>query len=288
MRLMIFGLGYSGKEIAKTLDPHCEWTGGTTRDNSNFPIIEKADVQPFQFDGSDLSDSLKGALKTVTHLIISIAPDTKSGDVVLSAFQKNFREIMPCLKWVGYLSTVGVYGHHGGDWIDENTPCTPLSKRSIARLKAEEKWQEASQINEFGLSIIRLSGIYGPGRNALLNLKAGKARRLVKKDQVFNRIHVADIAGAVSHLILNNLSGIWNVTDAEPTPPQDVVSYAAQLLSIEAPQEIDFETAELSPMARSFYGENKRVSNKKISKSGYVFSHPNYRSALNELYQNLT
>ena len=191
---------------------------------------------------------------------------------------------MPALEWIGYLSTVGVYGDHGGGWVDETAECRPVSKRSVMRVSAEQDWLELGQAIGRPVAILRLSGIYGPGRNALVNLADGTARRLVKPGQVFNRIHCDDIAGALWHLIDHNLGGIFNVTDDLPAPPQDVVAYAASLMGVTPPPEIPFETAQLSPMARSFYGENKRVANAAIKAAGYNFRFPDYRVALDHMW----
>jgi nucleoside-diphosphate-sugar epimerase len=190
---------------------------------------------------------------------------------------------MPNLEWIGYLSTVGVYGDHDGEWVDEDTPCRPVSKRSVARLAAEEGWTRLATEAGVPLAIIRLSGIYGPGRNALKTVDEGKARRLIKPGQVFNRIHVADIGGATALLARQRLGGIYNVTDDLPAPPQDVVSRAAELMGVEPPPEVDFATADLSPMARSFYGENKRVTNARIKLVGYTFLYPDYHAGLEGL-----
>ena len=159
-----------------------------------------------------------------------------------------------------------------------------MSQRSRRRLEAERQWLELGRRAGLPVAVLRLSGIYGPGRNALVNLRDGTARRLVKPDQVFNRIHRDDIAGALRHLAERNLGGVFNVTDDLPAPPQDVVAYAAALMGIEPPPEIPFEIAQLSPMARSFYGENKRVSNAAIKKAGYAFRFPDYRTALDALW----
>jgi nucleoside-diphosphate-sugar epimerase len=154
----------------------------------------------------------------------------------------------------------------------------------IQRLAAENEWLALGQKISLPVAILRLSGIYGPGRNAFVNLVNGTAKRLIKPDQVFNRIHCDDIAGALWHLAGHNLGGVFNVTDNEPAPPQDVVAYAAKLMEVEAPPEIPFETAQLSPMARSFYGENKRVSNAAIKAAGYDFQFRDYRSAFERMW----
>lgn len=283
MKLMIFGAGYSGLAIARELAGECDFAGGTTRSRERFSALEDAGLTPFVFEGQSLSHDLDAAARATTHLVMSISPDA-AGDPLLQLFGDGLRKSMPLLEWVGYLSTVGVYGDHEGAWVDEDTPCRPKSKRSIARLAAEEGWTRLAGEAGTPLAIIRLSGIYGPGRNALRTMQQGKARRLIKPGQVFNRIHVADIGGATALLARQRLGGIYNVTDDRPAPPQDVVSEAARLIGVEPPAEIDFETAELSPMARSFYGENKRVSNVKIKQAGYDFKYPDYSAGLSALY----
>jgi nucleoside-diphosphate-sugar epimerase len=152
------------------------------------------------------------------------------------------------------------------------------------RVAAEQAWLALGRKIDRPVAILRLSGIYGPGRNAFVNLQNGTAKRLVKQGQVFNRIHRDDIGGALRHLAQENRGGIFNVTDDVPAPPQDVVAYAAALMDVAPPPEIPFETAALSPMARSFYGENKRVANQAIKVAGYRFSFPDYRSALDRMW----
>ncbi|MDX8525552.1 SDR family oxidoreductase [Mesorhizobium sp. MSK_1335] len=255
---------------------------GTTRAAEKFEALRQAGIEPLQFDGS-LSPDLSGALEKTTHLIISVAPD-EAGDPVLNVAGDALKANMPALEWIGYLSTVGVYGDHGGAWVDETSACRPVSKRSVMRVAAEQEWLKLGQEIGKPVAILRLSGIYGPGRNALANIEDGTARRLVKPGQVFNRIHCDDIAGALWLLADKNLGGIFNVTDDEPAPPQDVVTYAAGLMGVEPPPEIPFETAQLSPMARSFYGENKRVANAAIKAAGYRFQFPDYRVALERMW----
>jgi len=283
MRLLILGAGYSGLAIAREMRDEVAWIGGTTRSRARFGELEAAGLSPFVFDGSVVSEALKAELQHVTHLVPSIAPDTQ-GDPLLRLLGDTPLRHMPHLQWVGYLSTVGVYGDHEGRWVEEATRCNPVSRRSRWRAAAEAQWLHFGEQAGIPVAILRLSGIYGPGRNAFVNLRAGKARRLIKPGQVFNRIHVDDIAGAVRHLIAEDAGGIWNVTDDEPAPPQDVVLFASALMGVEPPPEIPFETADLSPMARSFYGELKRVSNTKLKVSGYALRYPNYRAALRALW----
>ncbi|GAB4363012.1 MAG: SDR family oxidoreductase [Oricola sp.] len=283
MRAFIFGAGFSGRAWGKLLAERQVPVAGTTRTEDNFAALRAAGITPFLFDGGTLSDEVLDTLHETTHLVASIAPGA-AGDPALKALRSSVAAL-PRLEWIGYLSTVGVYGDHGGDWVDEDTACRPASQRSVRRLAAEASWRFFADTVSAPLAILRLAGIYGPGRNAFVNLEAGTARRLVKPGQVFNRIHVEDIARALDFLAEGRMAGIYNVADDEPAPPQDVVEHAASLMKIDPPPETDFETATLSPMARSFYGENKRVSNAKIKGAGFTLVHPDYRQALERMWK---
>lgn len=281
MRLFVFGVGYSSAAFIEQVKDRCDWIGGTTRSADKAKSLGQKGIEAFLFDGEVPGQGIAEALASATHILVSIAPDN-AGDPVLLRHGQDIAASRPL--WIGYLSTVGVYGNHDGDWVDENTPCKPVSKRSIQRVGAETSWLDFGGQHALPVQIFRLSGIYGPGRNVFENFKAGRARRLIKPGQVFNRIHVADIAGVLAKAIDYPETRIFNVTDDEPAPPQDVVTYAAELLGVEAPPEIPFETADLTPMARSFYGENKRVSNARVKEClGYEFEFPNYRIALSNL-----
>lgn len=280
-RVFIFGAGYSARAFAG-LCPKGVPVSGTTRSAGKFDLLRSAGISPLLFDGT-LTTGIGKALGEATHLVVSVAPG-EAGDPVLNAARAVIADGMPALRWIGYLSTVGVYGDHGGAWVDEETPCRPVSRRSVLRVEAERQWLELGEAIGRPVAVLRLAGIYGPGRNAFVNLRDGTARRLVKPEQVFNRIHVADIAGALLHLAERGEGGVFNVTDDEPAPPQDVVAFAAGLMGVEPPPEIPFEEAELTPMARSFYGENKRVSNAALKAAGYRLRFPDYRAALRALW----
>lgn len=284
MRVMIFGAGYSGQDIGTAFLREGASVAGTTRSEEKAERLQQMAIRPFLFDGDKISDALRTELAETTHLIQSIAPGS-TGDPLLGLTGGDLLSMMPKLQWCAYLSTVGVYGDHGGDWVTEDTPCKPVSTRSRERVAAEQGWQHAAKRAERPLAILRLSGIYGPGRNGFINLAQGTARRLVKPGQVFNRIRVEDIGRASVFLESERRQGIFNITDDEPAPPQDVVTEAARLMGIELPPEQAFETAELSPMARSFYGENKRVSNRKIRNLGFSFLYPDFRVSLAQLWQ---
>jgi nucleoside-diphosphate-sugar epimerase len=281
-RVFIFGAGYSGRAFARLVAGQAS-VAGSTRSPDKFERLRAASIEPYQFDGEVISDEVRSVLTETTHLVISTAP-SEAGDPVLAAGRTMLASDMPALRWIGYLSTVGVYGDHDGGWVDEASECRPVSRRSMLRVAAEQDWLSFGRGVGLPVAVLRLSGIYGPGRNALVNLANGTARRLVKPGQVFNRIHVADITGALSHLAQTETGGVFNVTDDLPAPPQDVVAYAAKLMGVAPPPEIPFETAQLSPMARSFYGENKRVSNALIKEAGYSFAFPDYRSAFDRMW----
>lgn len=279
-QIFIFGAGYSGRAFARA-NKGAATIFGTTRSPEKFETLRQAGIAPLQFDGA-MTGEIGDALGKATHLLISVAPE-EAGDPVLNAARKTIAQ-MPALEWIGYLSTVGVYGNYDGAWVDETAECRPVSKRSVMRVAAEQDWLQLGTDIGWPVAILRLSGIYGPGRNALVNLENGTARRLVKPDQVFNRIHCDDIAGALWQLIEGNTGGIFNATDDLPAPPQDVVAYAASLMGIEPPPEIPFDAAQLSPMARSFYGENKRVANAAIKAAGYSLRFPEYRAAFDHMW----
>lgn len=277
MRLLVFGPGYSASAAMSVLH-EAEAITATARTPERAAALEAAGIEAVPFDGSGLSQPLAEAIATATHILVSIAPGDE-GDRVLHTAGEALAKASP--RSIVYLSTVGVYGDHGGDWVDEASEPKPKSRRSIARVDAENAWRGLATTSGVPLAVLRLSGIYGPGRNALVNLRQGTARRLVKPGQVFNRIHVDDIAAAVAAAFARSADGVFNVTDDEPAPPQDVVAFAAGLLGIEPPPEIPFEEADLSPMARSFYGENKRVRNERMKIAlGVALSCPTYREGL--------
>ncbi len=283
MHVLILGTGYSGTAIAKALAPAAQSVAGTTRSPDKLTALQAAGIEPLLFDGDDISPGLAEAMGKTTHLIQSIAPG-REGDPMFRSATPPLDDLMPRLRWVGYLSTVGVYGDHGGGWVSEETPMKPVSQRSKERVEAENAWSDYGARRGVPVAVLRLAGIYGPGRNAFRNLSEGTARRVVKANQVFNRIRVEDIGAAAAFLADRGMGGIFNATDDEPGPPQDVVAEAARLMGVEPPPEIPFESAEMSPMARSFYGENKRVSNARLRETGFDLAYPNYRVSLAQLW----
>ena len=231
--------------------------------------------------------TLEHALARTTHLISSVAPgrELPLDDPMLEAIAPRLAAgLMPNLVWIGYLSTIGVYGDHGGAWVDEGTPCTSRQARSMARLEAERAWRALGAAAGLPLAVLRLSGIYGPGRNAVRDALAGRARVLVGHGQVFNRVHVDDLARAAALAARSRADGLFNISDALPAVPETVVRHAHALVGLEPPAAVPFEEAELSPMARSFYAERKRVRNARSREVlGLQYRYPNYRAGLASL-----
>ena len=283
VRLFIFGLGYSAQAFVDRFKDRAGSVSGTTRSAERTAKLAANGIQPFIFDGQSAGDSVAEAVRDATHLLVSIAPG--ESDPVLAHHRETILAA-PNLKWTGYLSTVGVYGNYGGAWVSESTTPHPTRGRSTERLAAEKAWAKLAAERNVPLATFRIAGIYGPGRNALVNLAEGKAHRIVKAGQVFNRIHVEDIAAALVAAVDRNSAGIFNLADDEPAPPQDVVAFAASLLGIPPPPEVPFAEADLSPMARTFYADNKRVSNKRLRHDlGVALRFPTYREGLTALWR---
>ena len=281
--LFCFGLGYSAGYLAQRLTRQGWTISGTATTTEGASRLKTQGYRGFVFDGTNADPEIADVLNDATHVLLSIPP-TASGDPALSAFADSLAR-SPRLDWIGYLSTVGVYGDAGGDWVDEETPANPGSQRGRRRLDAENQWLAFGQRTGRNVMIFRLPGIYGPGRSAIDDVRAGTARRIIKPGQVFNRIHVGDIAGTLEAAIARpHGTRIYNVTDDEPCPPQDVVAYAAHLLGLALPPPLDFATAELSPIARSFYSESKKVRNTRIKNElGVSLQFPTYREGLTAL-----
>lgn len=283
-RIFLLGAGYSARAYARLAAGEADAVFGTTREVGKCDALRADGIAPLVFDGSAIGEDMAAALRQTTHLVLSAAPGD-GDDPLLPLLPSPVTAAMPALRWIGYLSTVGVYGDHGGAWIDEDTPSHPVSKRAVARVATERAWLDAGIAAVVPVAVMRLAGIYGPGRNALVKLKRGTAQRIVKPGQFFNRIHVADIAGAIHHLAQRETGGVFNVCDDEPGPPQDVVAFAAALMGVEPPPEIPFGEAGMTPMARSFWNDNKRVSNRRIKGAGYRFRFPNHRAALEAMWR---
>ena len=274
--LLSFGHGYSARALAERLLSEGWHVIGTTRSPEKAREIAATGAEPLVWPGTDPTEAIDRA----SHLLVSAAPGP-DGDPVLA--ELGDRLAGRRFDWVGYLSTTGVYGDHGGDWVDEDTPLAPSTRRGAERVRAEAAWQAT------GLAphIFRLAGIYGPGRGPFAKVRAGTARRIVKEGQVFSRIHVEDIARVLAASIARPDPGrIYNVCDDDPAPPQDVIAEAARLLGLPLPPEVAFEEAEMTPMARSFYAESKKVRNDRIKQElGVRLAYPDYRSGLRALLE---
>ncbi len=276
--ILFFGFGFSAKALSRIL-PKPEWTiTGTSRSEAGAAEIARRGFNGVVFEG------LKSIPADVTHIVTSIPPDA-DGDPVLRKFGDELRHRATAFQWLAYLSTTGVYGDHDGAWVSEDTPLTPNTERGHRRLFAEKAWMRLHYHHALPVHVFRLAGIYGPGRNALESLKDGTAKRVIRQGQIFSRIHVDDIAGILNASIAKpNKGRAYNVADNEPCPPQDVINYSAELLGLTPPPEIPFEQAVLSPMARSFYMDSKRVSNDRVKDEfGYRFLYPDYRAGLKSL-----
>lgn len=279
--LLSFGHGYSARALTPLLLAEGWRVIGTTRSEEKAEILRAEGVEPVIFGAP-----LEAALEQATHVLTSAGPDAE-GDPVLRAYLPVIETHLGSKTWVGYLSTTGVYGDHAGGWIDEETPLTPSTRRGKWRVEAEAAWQALAGRTGAPLHLFRLAGIYGPGRGPFAKVRSGTARRIVKPGQVFSRIHVEDIAQVLAASIARPRAGaVYNLCDDDPAPPQDVIGHAADLLGLPLPPEEDFETAEMTPMARSFYAESKRVRNDRIkSELGVRLRFPDYRAGLADLLQ---
>ena len=281
MKVFFFGLGYCARRLIQR-EPWIE-PSGTARSAESVAVLRREGIEAYRFDGAEAEPGLEQALGEAEAIVVSIPPREGAG-ATLERFGPTIAASR-ALRRVAYYSTIGVYGDHGGAWVDETSATRTRTARGLARLEDEARWTAAARARGAEADILRLAGIYGPGRNALVNLDCGQARRIVKSGQVFNRAHVDDIA-EISRLVLTrDLNGqIWNVADDEPAPPQDVIAYAAALLGVGPPPEEPFDQARLSPMAREFYADNKRVSIAKAkSELGFAPAYPTYREGLKAL-----
>jgi nucleoside-diphosphate-sugar epimerase len=276
--LLVLGYGYTAAALAKRLLPQGWQIIGTTREADKLAAMRAEGVEALLWP-CDLTQACARA----THILASAAPD-ENGDPFLQTARSQIEA--SAAEWLGYLSTTAVYGDHAGAWVDEDTPVTPQSLRAVLRVLAEKQWLALSP----PAHIFRLAGIYGPGRGPFQKVREGTARRIIKPGQVFSRIHVEDIALALeASLNQPNPGRIYNVCDDDPAPPEDVIGHAAALLGLPVPPEVPYEAAELSPMARSFYGESKKVSNARLRHELRVdLRYPTYREGLAELLRRET
>ena len=268
--LLSVGHGFSARALARLLLDKGWRVIGTTRSAAKADALRGEGVDSHTWPGEPLP------LAEATHLLVSVAP-VESGDPVLELAGDQIGAARH-LQWAGYLSTTAVYGDHKGAWVDETTPLAPTTERGKARARAESAWASLG----LPLHIFRLAGIYGPGRGPLAKVRRGTARRIVKEGLVFSRIHVDDVAAVLAASIERpNPGAIYNVCDDEPTRPDDVIEHAALLLGLPLPPVIDLDSAEVSPMARSFYAESKRVRNNRIKDElGITLKYPDYKTGL--------
>ena len=288
--LFCFGLGYSASHFIAQFGGKFDRIAGTVTRREKAAAIAGAGisghkVEAFVFDGNEAPPEVSAALIDAAALLVSIPP-REGGDPALAHFSDTIAAA-PQLNSIVYLSTVGVYGDHNGEWVDEETPATPISGRSRERLDAEQAWSTLGARVGKPVAILRLSGIYGPGQNALVQVARGTAKRIDKPGQVFNRIHVADIAQVIDACSAYGEDGVFNVSDDKPTPQGVPIAFAAELLGREPPREIPFAEAAkaMSPMALSFYAESKRVRNRKIKVDLRIpLRYPTYREGLRALF----
>lgn len=278
--LFCFGLGYSAEALARRMRPLGWQVAGTARTPESQARLAARGYEALLFDGTAPGGGIPDALASATHVLVSAGPD-QTGDPTLR-FHEHDLARAPHVRWIGYLSTIGVYGNTDGAWVDETAGPNPESERAKRRVAAENAWLAFGEAHGKRVQIFRLGGIYGPGRSALDDLRDGTARRIVKPGQVFNRIHVDDIASVL--LAAANGAGqhtIYNVTDGTPSSSEEMIAHAADLLAMEPPPEISVEEAGLSPMGKSFYAENRRVSNARLQDDlGVALAYPSYREGL--------
>jgi nucleoside-diphosphate-sugar epimerase len=279
-RLLCIGLGYTAEALARRAGPLGWHVTGSARGAAGLARIEALGYDAVAFDGQAPAAGMAAAIAKATHLVVSASPD-EAGDPTLRCHAEDIAKA-PHLSWIGYLSTIGVYGNTGGAWIDETATPNPGSERTRRRVAAEDDWLALGRAHERHVQVFRLGGIYGPGRSAIDDVRDGTARRIIKPGQVFNRIHVDDIASVLLAAATRRGShAIYDVTDGAPSPPQDVVAHAALLLGLPPPPEIPFEQADLSPMGRSFYAENRRVRSLRLREDlGVTLAYPTYREGL--------
>ena len=285
-KLFCFGYGYVAEYLAKALKAEDRtWQiCGTTTSIEKLNMMREEGIKSYLFSNdAPLGDPLY-MLDGVTHILISVPPN-RFGDPVFQAHARDILQI-PSVEWIGYLSSISVYGDHGGEWVDETTEIRPGAERGSKRARAEIQWLKTRRIAGIPINIFRLSGIYGPHRSALDTVRAGHPRRILKEGHVFNRIHVDDIVQVlIASMAQPSPGDIYNLSDDEPVPSHELIAYACELMGKTPPPLMSLEEADLSPMGRSFYKENKRVRNDKIKdKLGVTLKYPNYKVGLEAIY----
>ena len=283
--LFCFGFGFTAQALAERLRAKNWSISGTCRATDKKVSLTNSPI--FLFDGTHASKEIFVALSKATHLLIAIPPQI-SGDVVFKNFSTHIANNKN-LQWIGYISSTGVYGDTQGEWVDESSPLQPTTELNLRRVESESVWLNMARQKGCPVMVFRCVGIYGPGRNLLISAKAGRARRIEKPGLVFSRIHVEDLAQTLEASIQKPKPGeIYNVCDDQPAPPSEAAEYAFKLLNIPPPPLIPLELAGLSEIARGFYKNCKRVSNKKIKKElGVKLKYPNYRTGLDAIFKSM-
>lgn len=279
-KLFCFGYGYVASCLAAQLRAHGWKIAGTTTDREKRAAMQRDGIDATLFDHNHTIMDPHETFDGVTHILLSIPPGAE-GDPVFDAHAEDIANIRT-LEWVGYLSTTAVYGNQNGSWVDETAVPEPTSRRGSLRERAEQQWFSLFRHDAIPLHVFRLSGIYGPGRSALDSIRSGTARRIDKPGHIFNRIHVEDVAQTlVASMNAPSPGSIYNVADDMPSPSHDVISFACNLVGIDPPPMILFDQADVAPIVRSFYKDNKRVRNDKIKHDlGVTLLYPDYRAGL--------
>ena len=283
--LLIFGFGYTAHFLVQKAREINIQVTATTRGNDALGYNCEFDCELILFSEKNIEQ----ALATASHILISTPPTHNQGDPVLANFGHLLKKYISNIQWIGYLSSTGVYGDHQGHWVKESSKPIALGPQGQLRLAAEKEWYSFSAKYQRPLTIFRLAGIYGPRRNVLARLVAGKNETIVKDGQFFSRIHVEDIVLFIIAAMQSPKAGltIYNVADDEPSPSHVVDEYAASLLQRPPLKKVLYETATLSPMAQEFYSHNKRVSNAKVKKELNIqLTYPTYKEGLAHLLQN--
>ncbi len=284
-KLFIFGYGYVACALVAEIkrDPKAAWSiTATTRDPEKLKGLRALGMRTYLFDDHMALGDPVAMMDGATHVLITTPPDDEGCPV----FKMHGHDLgmLQSLEWIGYLSATAVYGSRDGEWVDETGETRPMSRRGSRRLLAEHQW--LSLYKEYGLPvhIFRLAGIYGPGRSGLDAVRAGRSRRIKKEGHVFNRIHVDDIANTMlASMAKPNKGGVYNVSDDLPAPSWEVITHACELVGVEPQPIMAFEDADLAPITRSFYADNKRVSNLKIKEElGVKLKYPSYKEGLQQ------
>ncbi|WP_428408310.1 SDR family oxidoreductase [Hyphococcus sp.] len=280
-KLLCLGYGYTARAFAALKRADGWRIAGTTTSPEKAAAMAKDEIDAHLWTNEGFDPSW---LKDADAILISTPPGD-DGCPAFKAASEAIAENAKQFRWIGYLSTNGVYGDYDGGWVTEESELRGASSRSLRRIEAEKSWLALADQHDLPLIVFRLPGIYGPGRSAIDTVREGKAKRIYKEGQVFSRMHVDDIAAALAASMERpRLHDIYNLADDEPAPPQDVIEYACTLLGVDPPPLIALEKADLSPMAKSFYADNKRVSNQRlIDALEFKLKYPTYREGLNAI-----